>query len=130
MGIDNCSGAWYKGLKSPWPWSFSNNFSLVRLEKKHSENNFWKTFIKFSKPSRMRKKPAEAQAKPSMRAPSRSLHAFSCTPDRYAAVMRRMSRAPPPARNSKQKGKMRTSSKQFKIYSYGNNVKTTLACYL
>ena len=30
-GIDNCSGAWYKGLRVPWKTSFSNNFSSFQL---------------------------------------------------------------------------------------------------
>ena len=30
-GIDNCSSAWYKGLRVPWTTSFSNNFSLFQL---------------------------------------------------------------------------------------------------
>ena len=31
MGIDNCSGVWFKGLRAPWTTSFNNNFSLSTL---------------------------------------------------------------------------------------------------
>ena len=33
MGIDNCSGVWFKGLRAPWTTSFNNNFSLSKLKK-------------------------------------------------------------------------------------------------
>ena len=49
--------AWYKGLRVVWSTSFSNKFSLFKLEKRiqkmfaihgfHSENIFWKkSYIK------------------------------------------------------------------------------------
>ena len=33
-GIDNCSGAWYKGLRVLWTTSFSNNVSWLQIEKR------------------------------------------------------------------------------------------------
>ena len=57
-GFDNCSGAWYKGLKVLWTTSFSNNFLYFDLNRNpiftndlanylcmygfYSESTFWK----------------------------------------------------------------------------------------
>ena len=50
-GIDNYSGAWYKGLRVLWTTSFSNFFLYFNLKKDqimlaifgfHSENIFWR----------------------------------------------------------------------------------------
>jgi hypothetical protein len=52
LGIDNCSGAWYSGLRVIWTTSSINKFSLFQpfqlfqtmlaIYGFHSENNFWK----------------------------------------------------------------------------------------
>ena len=53
-GIDNCLGAWYKGIGTLWTTSYSNIFFLFQLEKTNKktfavhillplkENIFWK----------------------------------------------------------------------------------------
>jgi hypothetical protein len=44
-GIDNCSGAWYKGVRVSCTSRFSNNFSLSQLEKKSAISNHFVSFL-------------------------------------------------------------------------------------